>query len=203
MLGFIKKYWRRILLGSFALALVMFMGAFLAMYQRTQVSEQLQAALNLIETGGVKDETPEFKNRADLLLDEPTATLVAGGYTNVAVYNGVKYNAAIVFKLDGTFETALTVGSASVYKTYSQGGKWFVRGRVLHTIQTSGDRFLTPPAARDGSTPARELIISSSPTQITLQASHSREPVRFERVMDQPDGVVKPATALTESAATE
>lgn len=198
MLGLIKKYWVRVLLAMIALVAVMFIGAFVAMYQRTQVSEQLQAALNLIESGGVKDETPEFKNRADLLLDEPTATLVAGGYTNVAVYNGVKYNAAIVFKLDGTFETALTVGSASVYKTYSQAGRWYVRGRVLHTIQTSGDRFLAPPSARDGSTPARELIISSSPTQITLQASHSREPVRFDRVKDEPDGKDQAATALTE-----
>jgi len=145
-------------------------------------SNALQAALQHIESGAVPDEPAEYvqlMERESAI--KPDLQLKPGTYSNLTTINEVTYNAVLSLQDGGKYEYALTVGTPRVYKLYKHSGRWWVDGRVIHTVLAEGDSILAAPAARDKRTPSRERIVDMGPDHITLQA-HYGGPVRFTRV---------------------
>lgn len=157
-------------------------GAVIALVPYANDNNSLKSALAHIERGSVPDEPADYaalmeKERAAA----PPAQVIPGSYSSLDAVHDVAYNAVLNLKPDGAYDYALTVGNDRVFKLYKHTGKWWVEGRVLHTILLEGDAFLTAPAARDRKTPSREHIIESSPDAITLQAHYGPQ-VKFQKV---------------------
>ncbi len=147
----------------------------------TRANDELTQALKHVEAGAIPNEPDSY---ADVLrgdLKQSTAQVLAGAYSNITQMGAVTYNAVLVFKPDGNYDYALSVGNGRVHKRYGHRGLWWVQGRVLHTVLVDGDAFLAAPESRNHVRPSRERILDSSAEQLTLQA-HYGPPVSFQRV---------------------
>lgn len=156
-------------------------GAMVAWVMYTRDSQQLTQALKHVESGAIENEPEGYKAQVALDLTQPMAQLLPGVYSNLTRYDSVIYNAVLLLKTDGTYDYALTVGNERVHKRYGHRGRWWVQGKVFHTVLLDGDFFLTAPEARNRATAARERIVSSSADQLTLQA-HYGPAVTFIKV---------------------
>jgi hypothetical protein len=181
----LKKRWKLIVLSIVCAAAAIGAGAFAAFYSRSVGSEGLMQALNYIESGALTDETAEFSRNVETMRSAPTANVQAGAYKNVTTVGNVTYDTAMVLKNDGSYNYAMTVGNSALHKTYQHSGRWWVEGNVFNSVMTEGDLFLAPPAARDRSTPMREIIVESGDTSLKLRAHYSVEPVLFQRVVEK------------------
>ncbi len=170
---------------SAAIVVLVMIGVVLAMIPRASDSNALQAALTHVESGSIPDETPEF---AKMVESEskvtPDLKIEPGTYTHVATVNGVAYTVALILHDGGKYEYALQVGNERVHKTYSHSGRWWIDGKVLHTVLTQGDKFLTAPASRDSATPSRERIVHLGQGGFTLKAHYGPE-VEMTKVQTQ------------------
>ena len=177
-----SRRWLRamvIALGVFVLAAL---GALIAYLPHATDNEALKSALAHVESGGIPDEPPEYAAEvAKDLQAVPPAQVIPATYSTTNTFNDVTYNAVLSLRPDGSYDYALTVGNSRVFKLYKHTGKWWVEGKVLHTILLEGDDFLTAASARDRKTPARERIIESSADVMVLQAHYGPQ-VHFKKI---------------------
>ena len=143
----------------------------------TRETLALTQALRTIESGQLPDEDDAFKTAVARALGEAPIPLEPATYVHLSKHAGVTYNAALQLAKDGRYDYVLTVGTNRVHKLYSHKGRWWLQGRVLHTVLLEGDAFLTPPASRDRVTPARSLIVAApaTPDKLTLRATYGPE----------------------------
>lgn len=172
-----NKKLRVFLIGA-AVMLMLALGAFVAATLHVKDGQDLQNALTHIESGAIKNEEPQWIAVITEALNQQSSRVQPGMYSNVTTLGAVTYNSVLYLKVDGNYEYALTVGNERVHKRYSHNGRWWIQGKVLHTILLTGDMFLTSPAQRDKVTPARELIVDADAAQLTLKA-HYGAPVVF------------------------
>jgi len=175
------RRWLRFLLISVGLACLVALGALLAFIPHATDNGSLKNALEHVESGAIPDEPQAYINQVESDLKATPAQVLPATYSSLDTFNDVTYNAVLTLKPDGAYDYALTVGNSRVFKLYKHSGKWWVQGRVLHTVLLDGDEFLTAPAARDRKTPARERIIESSPDGLLLQA-HYGATVQFKKI---------------------
>lgn len=164
-----------------AVILMLLVGALIAWTLYTRDNQQLTQSLQQVESGAIADEPEDYRAIIARDLEQKIAPVLSGVYSNLTQLNAVTYNAVLYLKPNGNYDYALTVGNARVHKRYGHRGRWWVQGRVLHTVLLEGDAFLTSPASRNRVTPARERIMDSSKEQIILQA-HYGPAVTFLRV---------------------
>jgi len=179
-----QSKWRSLLyrlLIALVATLVLFAGAFTAWYFFARANMNLVNTLQYIESGSIPDPPQPFLDSVKQALDEPSLNpTLPGVYTFLREQGGVTFNAVLVLGTDGLYQYALTVGNVRVHKLFKHSGRWWVQGRVFHTILVDGDRFLVPPTARDSKTPSRHLMSSIDGTALTLQSS-TGEPVTYKR----------------------
>jgi hypothetical protein len=166
---------------ALAVVVLLMLGVIVAWALHARDTQQLTQSLQQVEQGVIPNEPPSYRETITRDLEQSIAPVLPGVYTNLTQISAVTYNAVLLLKPDGQYDYALTVGNDRLHKRYGHRGRWWVQGRVLHTVLLEGDAFLTAPASRNRVTPARERIMSSSKEQITLQA-HYGPAVTFLRV---------------------
>lgn len=172
---------RRVALWGGLTLVLLIVGGLASWIPYARENQQLVQALKYVEQGAIPDEPADYKAELQRDLDQPSAGVLPGVYSNLTHMDAVTYNAVLVLKPDGNYDYALSVGNDRVHKRYGHRGRWWVQGRVLHTVLLEGDSFLTAPQARNHVTPARERIVDDSVGQLTLQA-HYGSAVKFLKV---------------------